>query len=79
MLMRTILLSHLWLSCSPLLERMIKVSSGVAFALLPLLMAACPARLGETAHFHHSSLEPPSGSYFGVHLDWEHDSAAAFS
>lgn len=79
MLARIILLSYLWHSCLPLLERMIKVGSGIAFALLPLLMSACPARLEETAHFHQSSLEPPNGSYFGVHLDWEHDSAVAFS
>jgi len=35
--------------------------------------------LEETVHVHRLFLEPPDGSYFGVHLDWEHDSATAFS
>ncbi len=47
--------------------------------LMPLGMAACTVHPEETAIPSLARLEPASGTYYGVHLDWEQDTAAAYN
>src|SRR3989304_6648869 len=50
------------------------------FVSLPLLaIAGCTAHSKEAVSPSLARLAPATGTYFGVNLDWEHDSAAAFN
>lgn len=44
-----------------------------------LTMTACTTRSGETLFSSLAPLQPAKGIYFGVNLDWQHDSATAFN
>lgn len=50
-----------------------------SIALTLLVITACAIRLEETATPTLARLEPDTGAYFGVNLDWGQDSATAFN
>ena len=50
-----------------------------SIALALLIITACAIRLEETTTLSLARLEPDTGAYFGVNLDWGQDSATAFN
>jgi len=50
-----------------------------SIALALLIITACAIRLEETTTPSLARLEPATGAYFGVNLDWGQDSATAFN